>query len=318
MLNNLKITSRFLGGNPQFKTTTMKFDETFVPAREGVPLKNNNALIYREFNYDEVNVEYHSHDEFEITYFEQGKGKRIIGSEIQEYREGDLLIIGPGVPHLFQGDELPNGGFMGAQCHVIQIRADFFRNSFFDYNELSVFCVLREEFKKSVTFSKSTSSVVFPLIKQIAAEQGAERVITLLMILRILVESDEFKTMTKDRDAKVPKFDSERWKIIFKYILENYQKDISLNEAASLIGLSKPAFCSYFKKYSQKRFTEFTNELRIRKACNMLTHTSQRVAQICYSVGFNNLSYFNREFYKITGYTPSVYRRKFTKSGFKA
>jgi AraC-like DNA-binding protein len=296
----------------------MKFDTTSIPGREKIPLKNNRALIYREFNYDEVNVEYHSHDEFEITYIEQGKGKRIIGSEIQEYHEGDLVIIGPGVPHLYQGDELPDGGFMGAKCHVIQIRADFFNNSFFDYKELSVFHIFREKFKKSVTFNKTTSSVVIPLIKKIAEEQGTECVITLLMILRILVESDEFKTMTKNRDVKVPKFDSERGKVIFKYILENYQKDISLNEAASLIGLSKPAFCSYFKKYSNKRFTEFTNELRIRKACSILTQTHLRVAQICYSVGFNNLSYFNREFYKITGYTPSVYRRKFTKSGFYA
>jgi AraC-like DNA-binding protein len=296
----------------------MEIKTSVKPAIEAVPLKNNKAFLFREFVYEPLNVEYHQHDEIEITLIESGRGKRIIGSDLQSFREGDLVLIGSGIPHLYRGDELSDGSFSGASSLVVQIRSDFFNSSFFNYDEISSLGKLKDHSKKAVSFSNETSKKVAPLIRKLAVAKGYRSLLILMEILGILADSEEFNQTVREPQVKFSQSDSERGKKVFKYILDNYEKEISLNEAASLVGLSKPAFCSYFKKYSRKRFTEFTNDLRIEKACNLLAESDQRVSKICYAVGFNNLSYFNREFFRVMKCTPSVYRRKIVRTGFES
>jgi AraC-like DNA-binding protein len=105
--------------------------------------------------------------------------------------------------------------------------------------------------------------------------------------------------------------DSERLNRVYKYVLDNCQQDISLERAASIANLSKPAFCRYFRKRANKTFVRFMNEVRVGQACRLLVNENQSIAEICYTSGFNNTSYFIRQFRAITGFTPLGYRKKF-------
>jgi AraC-like DNA-binding protein len=72
--------------------------------------------------------------------------------------------------------------------------------------------------------------------------------------------------------------------------------------------MSTTAFCRYFKTHTRKTYIEFLNEIRINNACMMLQKEDAAVTEVCYQVGFNNLSNFNRAFKKIMKQTPMEYR----------
>ena len=98
------------------------------------------------------------------------------------------------------------------------------------------------------------------------------------------------------------------------YIKEHYAEEISVDELASLIPLSKSYFMSCFKKATGVSAITYTTLVRIQQVSQMLLKTDKSVTQIASECGFHNLANFNRQFKKNTGYTPVDYRNKFTQS----
>lgn len=104
--------------------------------------------------------------------------------------------------------------------------------------------------------------------------------------------------------------DSEKIKIIYKYINANFQDHITLEEIADKVSMTVPAFCRYFKKTTGKTFTQMVNEYRIVHATKLLNESQMSIADICYECGFNNFSHFNKQFNEITGKSASQYRKE--------
>lgn len=67
---------------------------------------------------------------------------------------------------------------------------------------------------------------------------------------------------------------------------------------------------AYFHQHMKEGFSDYLNEIRTAKACELLENTTLSIAEISEKVGYSEHSYFCRVFKKITGQTPSVYRRK--------
>jgi AraC-like DNA-binding protein len=108
--------------------------------------------------------------------------------------------------------------------------------------------------------------------------------------------------------------DIERLNKVYRYVLDNSHQDITLEKAASLANLSKAAFCRYFRVRANKTFIRFLNEIRVGQACRLLVNENNSISEICYASGYNNISYFIRQFRAITGFTPLAYRKKFAGS----
>jgi len=102
-------------------------------------------------------------------------------------------------------------------------------------------------------------------------------------------------------------FQHEKINQVFQFVMDNYQRPVSLEEAAAVANLSISAFCRYFKLRTGKTFIQFINELRISTACKFLIEEELSVSEACYKAGFSNLSNFNRQFKKITHYTQREY-----------
>ena len=82
----------------------------------------------------------------------------------------------------------------------------------------------------------------------------------------------------------------------------------TINLAAALAGMSTSSFCRYFRRVTGKTFVEFVNELRVGRACRLLTESERPVTEIAYTVGFGSLSNFNRRFRELRGMNPRAYR----------
>ncbi len=94
-----------------------------------------------------------------------------------------------------------------------------------------------------------------------------------------------------------------------KYIEKNYDKHLSLEEAAKAVNTSVRYFCKVFKKSTSMTFVDYLTRLRIEKSKNLLLDPNKRISEIAYDVGFESLTQFNRSFKKLSAQTPSEYRK---------
>lgn len=95
-----------------------------------------------------------------------------------------------------------------------------------------------------------------------------------------------------------------------QYVALHYQEPLELSDIAVQFGLSYHYLSSYFSQMAKEGFSEYLNKLRIEHARNLLRDSDMSIAEIGCSVGYSDHSYFCRVFKKITGDTPSGYRRE--------
>ena len=100
---------------------------------------------------------------------------------------------------------------------------------------------------------------------------------------------------------------------VISYISENYQENISLNDAAKKVFLSPSYLSTLVTSETGKSFTDILNETRIQKAIQLLKDPTRKIAEIAYEVGFREPQYFTIAFKKYTELTPRDYRELYLK-----
>ncbi|MCB1124643.1 MAG: helix-turn-helix domain-containing protein [Verrucomicrobiae bacterium] len=93
-----------------------------------------------------------------------------------------------------------------------------------------------------------------------------------------------------------------------RFVENNFDRPISLDEAAKVVNTSVRYFCKVFKNYTGITFVDYLTRLRIEKSKNLLQNPNRRVSEVAFEVGFESLTQFNRSFKKHTGMTPTEYR----------
>ena len=105
-------------------------------------------------------------------------------------------------------------------------------------------------------------------------------------------------------------YDEERVKLALKYIQNKYKDNISLNDIAMSINISKSECCRSFKRVLNMTPFEYLMEYRVFKSTQLLCNSNDSIASIALSVGFNGISYYGKVFKKYMNCTPSEYRRE--------
>jgi AraC-like DNA-binding protein len=96
----------------------------------------------------------------------------------------------------------------------------------------------------------------------------------------------------------------------WKYIHEHFREPVRLAEIARVASLSPAYFSSVFHRYAGMTVTTYLQLTRVNAAKDILAKTSERITDIAFDTGFNNLTHFNRVFCKIAGCSPREYRRR--------
>jgi transcriptional regulator GlxA family with amidase domain len=138
-----------------------------------------------------------------------------------------------------------------------------------------------------------------------------ERLLQLLELLQLLATTQEVTPLALNGPTfAVNSLEKERMTRMYNFVERNFTQAISLDEMADLVNMTVPAFCRYFKKLTNRTFTQFVNELRVTYACRLLSDSELSIAAVAYESGFHNLSHFNKQFKQHAGSSPSVYRRE--------
>lgn len=252
---------------------------------------------------------WHFHPEYEIVYISNGKGKRHIGNHISYYEGGDLIFLGPNLPHF---------GFCTQYMEehteiVIQMKEDFLGMEFFNIPEMRLIQQLFNRSKQGIIFKKEAKKEIGPLLLSMTEMDNFDRLLTLLKALKKLAQSTHFNLLNaKGLALEVQTQDHYRINTIYQYVEGKFKTEISLDEMAKKANMTVPAFCRYFKKMTGKTFTHFVNDFRVAHACQLLAEGNLPISEICFKSGFNNFSHFNKQFRFITGNSPSKYRKELT------
>jgi AraC-like DNA-binding protein len=253
---------------------------------------------------------FHYHPEFQITLIIKGHGTCIIGDYINTFKEGDLFVIGQNLPHVFNSDKsFYNEESEGCHSTSIFLSPTFVSNPFFDLDETKGLKQIFENSKRGMRYTTEDSSILekrFLKVKPNNTLEGVIHVIELLHELNSTTDLEylshiDYKSISNETDGLI-------LNKVFQYTLNNFQEEIPLDKVSEMAHMSAAAFCRFFKKRTRKTYISFLNEVRIQEACRLLLKPDLNVSQICFDCGFNNISNFNRQFKKITGFTPKAYR----------
>ncbi len=248
---------------------------------------------------------WHFHPEIEIVYVEAERGIRHIGEHISTYEGSDLALIGSYIPHL----NFDYGVKSTVETVVVQLKEDFFSERFVRLPEFNEILVLFERVKTGLAFYGETKREMGRRLKSISSLGKFDQLLELLAIFQFLSQSQEYIPLNARPISNQSMIKQQaRMLTIYKHVEEHFKEKIDTRQIADKIHLSVPAFCRYFKKTSQLTYTDFVNQYRISHAQKILLQ-HRPVSEACFESGFDNLSYFTRSFKKITGISPSVFRK---------
>jgi len=249
---------------------------------------------------------WHYHPEYELVYIEGTDGNRHIGDHLERYEGSDLAFIRPNVPHL-------NFDYGADRRHtkiVVQLREDFLGPDFLNKPELRSIQQLFNQPEGACYFTGAIKKEVGERLKKLPESGHFEQLILLLEIFQTLSATTEKVSVAAKPIERLQDFrDQQRIKKVQQFVAEHFTEPIDMQQIITLTGLSNAAFCRYFKKSTGQTFTEYLTEYRIGQSRKMLL-TNSTVTDACFASGFENLSYFNRTFKRLTGENPLAFKKR--------
>ncbi|WP_122417479.1 AraC family transcriptional regulator [Pseudomonas viridiflava] len=264
-----------------------------------------------EHDYPYPLARWNHHPEFEIHLIRRGSGKLVAGDYIGGFEAGHVALIGPDLPHDWIGDLAPGEHLPGRDV-VLQFDGAALLALRKTLPELGELQRLFEQARRGLEFSGATAVQAARLMEDIGTAQGLERLILFLQLINTLVKAPSQEAHLLASSCYAPTLDArsaERINKAFDYLLSELTNDIRLSVIAQRLEMTDPGFSRFFKRNTGHGFIDLMRKLRIQRACRLLLQSDMSVSDICFEVGYANLSNFNRHFRVETGQTPSDYRR---------
>ncbi len=278
---------------------------------EQISASDEHSILYRQFSGTRFDAPLHFHPALELTYIQQGQGRRLVGRQVANYESGDLVLLGPNLPHtwLSEPSEVPG---QQAQACIIQFQEDFAGSKFWEMPEMRAIRSLLQKSGAGIWVKGSVRQEIAVKMQDGMNALHLQQFLLLIEILQMIAVSDEVEPIDPQFLHFVPSTaETERFQHVYAYLIAHYQEDISLEQMAAVANLTPSSFCRYFRKITRKTLVNVLTEFRVKHACQLLTTTDKSVAEICFESGFGNVSYFNQEFKKAMGCNPLSYKKIF-------
>ena len=258
------------------------FEKIHVPTKHSfisrkLPLRSNDNI--------------HSHKNFELNFITSGSGRRIVGDNISGFEKGDLVLLGPDVPHCW---EILEGENHKAFCIVTHFSEDIISSDFFKMPELEKVVDLLKQSKRGLRFKIDDDTKIRQILEKMTGLEGLDYYIHLLQVFNKLLKIQEREKLSNPI-ALEGSFSRNLEKInrVYEYVFQHIHEGVKLEEASSLLNMAPNSFCRFFKKKTDLTFMEYVKRVRVGIAAKLLAETDKQITQICFESGYNNLANFN-------------------------
>ncbi|MBQ0050933.1 MAG: AraC family transcriptional regulator [Treponema sp.] len=250
-------------------------------------------------------AESHYHPYYELFYVVKGTCRMFVGHSLFILSQGELVILPPSTLHRTQyEDKVERITLSFTETYLENIKSilgkDFFKTNVqmgkMTFNSNSRvkleenFDELLYESRKNDEFSEiNRKSCLLKLLIQIARNSDGR---------------NEREQLIGETEASIQK--------AARFIFENYEKDISLEQAAQIAGMRDTYFSRKFQEVTGYGFKEYLTNIRLQHSQEMLLNGQLTITQIALACGFTNSNYFGDAFKKHTGQSPREFRKQQT------
>jgi len=277
---------------------------------EQLNIIGTNTIKVKWDDFPHFTFPWHHHREYEIVYVTRSYGKRFVGDNIENFTEGDLVLIGSNLPHYWKSapEFYEDNPKMKVNAVVVQFSPDLFGANQLQLPEFASIKTLLNAAGQGIKFQVSENKKIGLKLLQLLRISGFDRYLGLLNILNDMAKCKQFELLASSQFEKDSTgYSDNRINKILTYINFNYTKKICIVDLANLSGMNATALCRFFKVKTGKTMIQHINELRIGYACKLMTEKRLQIAQIAIECGFNNISNFNKIFKHYTLKTPTDY-----------
>lgn len=247
---------------------------------------------------------FHCHDYYEVYYLFSGKVRYLVDDNLFDINSGDIVLVKRNKLHMTKKPETLYGEniklyISESTMDSLGINSNKFKECF-EFVHIIVpeskkkcieetFLKIRREYKNNDLFSSQlVNNLVYELMTNIYK---------LIFIDNEDSYIDTFSTQSNEIN------------IAIRYVYKNYGEKLTLPYIAKLVNMNPSYFSRCFKKVTGVGLMDYVNNVRIRNAVSLISDTNMSLTEIAQACGYNNQSYFCRQFQKIIGCSASKYRK---------
>jgi AraC-like DNA-binding protein len=276
-----------------------------------IPVPHDKTIIVQKDVLPYFYPHLHRHHEIQLTWIQSGEGTLVAENNMHTFRSNEIYCMGANLPHLFKSDP---SYFLPKSRKKIYSLTIFFNPvgklaSFFDLPEVKNIRNFLQQYQSGFKIPTQHVTEVSNKMLCIYNSTGIEQLLHFVGLLQQFTTFQPLDPLASSSQAQVfSEHEGLRIGAIYNYIMQQYDKQITLEDVAKQAHMTPQAFCRYFKKHTLHTFVSFLNEVRINEACKKLTDGSyDSIATVAYNCGFNSITNFNRVFKTVTGQSPSEY-----------
>ena len=282
------------------------------PYLEKLPFTAESSLAILNRRLDEaIPFQWHHHPEFELTLTLNSVGQRFVGDHVGEYGDGDLVLVGPDLPHTWASREKVEADAPHVAL-VMWFHPDWARRVVDGFAEFGAVKALLERARNGLSFSAAAAGAVRARFEQLFVAPPAARLLGLLGVLAELAGDGNAAVLSSHAvDGFKAGESRQRIDRVLLHIHMHYARALPLEELAEVGALSASGLHRMFVKHTGVTVSDYLIRMRIGDACARLSGTDQPIGHVADAVGYASLANFNRQFRTLKAMTPRDYRRRF-------
>ncbi|MFW5698662.1 MAG: AraC family transcriptional regulator [Planctomycetota bacterium] len=254
-----------------------------------------------------THIHYHFHNAYELTALTGSHGTRSVAAHAEIYAQSDLVLLAPGMPHGWSIDACEPDAVHTATALFTH---EGLGNAILTHRDAAPVLELLHDAERGVVFNRATAVTAMRRMQAIGTQHGMRRRLQFLLLLcDLALETEHHALLDQPHRQRGSDADHRALCHILALVQAEPGRQLALEEAASHLDMSVPTFTRFFRRMTGDSFIAYMNRWRIQRACGLLRETGDKVLAISQTVGFGNLSHFNRQFHREVGCTPTQYRR---------
>ena len=276
-----------------------------------LPVAHDRAIIVQEDIMPHFYPHLHRHNEAQLIWIKEGEGTLVVDNHLYAFKANDVYLLGANQPHLFKSNAEYFQEESGLQIQALMIFFDPAGRLLpvFDLPEMQLVKSFLQQFQGGFKVPSKHCDLIIAQMLAVQNSQNQELLTNFLQLVNNLCQySGKEQPLAQSRSVSFSENEGIRIANIFSYIMQHYERLITLEEVAAQAHMTPQAFCRYFKKHTRQTFVSFLNEMRINEACKKLTSGRyENIATAAYTCGFNSVTNFNRVFKAVKGESPKAY-----------
>lgn len=278
-----------------------------TPVLEMVGISDDTSFKAWSHGYPFRTVRWHFHPEYELHLVTSTRGNRYVGDHIAPFGPGDLVLTGPNLPHNWISD-LHGGETVSERCHILQFSESVITGCIGHFPELRSLRPMLAAAQRGLLFGQDVAARAAAPMRDLLVASGARRIALFMEILDVIGTAAATPLASIAFRPDATSYRSTTINLALEHIARNFTLELNETELAALCRQSVSTFSRSFLRHTGLNFVQYVNALRVELACQHLSLDELSITDICYEVGFRNVSNFNRQFLAVKGMSPSRFR----------